>query len=292
MAYSMTGFGHFEITSEGKKVTCQLKSVNHRYLELSVKMPRKLSVFEGEVRALLKKRISRGKVDVSFQFEESFDRKYDIRYNPSVVEAYQESAIQMAKAYGILNDLTVSSIATLPDVFEVKEAEDDPEQLLSMTMDALDGAIDRFVSNRRDEGERLREDMLSKLDELLKDVSFIESRSPQIIEEYKSRITDRVHELLEDASIDESRIAMEVTLFADKICVDEELVRLRSHIEEARSTLLTDEAVGRKLDFIAQELNREANTILSKSTDKEITGVGIEMKTCIEKIREQIQNLE
>ncbi len=292
MAYSMTGFGHFEMSIGGKKIICSMKSVNHRYLELSVKTPRKLSIFEGEIRAMLKERLSRGKVDVGFQYEDSSEKQYEIKYNPSVVEAYMKSTRAMAEQYGILNDLTVSAVASLPDVFEITETEDDENELRKLTLDTLSGAIDKFLENRKDEGERLQSDLLAKLDELSSDVEVIEKRSPEIIEEYSAKIREKVAEFLADSSMDDSRIAMEVTLFADKICVDEEIVRLRSHIEEAKSTLSNEEAVGRKLDFIAQEMNREANTILSKSTDKSITGLGIDMKTCIEKIREQIQNLE
>lgn len=292
MIRSMTGFGHFESTSGGKTVICEIKSVNHRYYDLNLHMPRKLSAFENNVRARLREEISRGKVDVAFSYESTADGNVQIQYNPQIASEYLKSINAMSEEFGLKNDVTVMSIASLPDVFEVMEADDNEEEMLQLTMDALNGALAAFIKNRTDEGERLKTDLLEKLGEMKSLVREIEIRSPQIIEEYKENLRAKIADLLEDTEIDESRLAMEVTIFADKICVDEEMVRLNSHIKEAQDTLNGSDQVGRKMDFLAQELNRESNTILSKSTDVTIADIGIKLKTLIEKIREQIQNLE
>ncbi|MCR5451157.1 MAG: YicC family protein [Lachnospiraceae bacterium] len=292
MAYSMTGFGHYEFTSGSKKVLCSIKSVNHRYLDLNIKLPRKLSVFEGEIRNIIKNNISRGKVDIAFSYEEGCDKEYDITYNSAVVSAYIDGAAKMAADFGLVNNLSTSDIISLPDVFEIAEKSEDEDELKNMTLEALKGAVSEFKKARADEGNRLAGDLIQKLDELYDDVLFVEERSPKIVEEYKTALTARIQELLGDVSVDESRIATEVTIFADKICVDEEIVRLKSHISEAKKALSSEDTIGRKLDFIAQEMNRESNTILSKTSDAEISNKGIFMKTNVEKIREQIQNLE
>lgn len=212
--------------------------------------------------------------------------------NDAIAQKYYDSISAMAKKLGVDNDLKASNISRLPDVIELEEVEADEDSLKSLVLEALDKCIAQFIEARIAEGNRLENDLIAKMDEMLVLVEKLEKRSPQIIEEYRQRLLAKVHELLEDTKIDEGRIAQEVVVYADKICIDEEMVRLKSHVAETRSVFDLDKEVGRKLDFLAQELNREANTILSKSTDVEIADIGITLKTLIEKVREQIQNIE
>lgn len=292
MIKSMTGFGRGEAGDEIRKIIVEIKSVNHRYLDLNVKLPRKLNAYEVEIRNAIKSRIVRGKVDVFITLEEAKEASDVLHYNTHVADMYMENLRKMSQDYGIPFDVTASSLARFPDVLEITEAEEDDEMLHLFLMDALTSALDQFVENRTQEGMRLQQDLLLKMDEMSEYVSFLEKRSPMIVEEYRDKLHTKVAEMLGDTSIDENRIAAEVVIYADKVCIDEEMVRLRSHVDETRHMLSDAEEVGRKLDFIAQEMNREANTILSKSTDVEIAGVGISLKTLIEKVREQIQNLE
>lgn len=292
MVRSMTGFGRHEITKDGFSISAELRSVNHRYLDQTIRLPKKLNYIEGDIRNRIKERIKRGKLEIYISFENRDSGDCEIRFNESAASAYIQSFIEMSEKFDIKNDVTVSTLATLPDVYEYRDNELDEELIRDMTLDALDGAIDAFITSREREGENLKKDLLEKLSDMERIVAFIEERSPQIIEEYQNRLREKVNELLSDNTIDDSRIAAEVVLYADKICVDEEIVRLKSHIAEARRELDDSDEVGRKLDFIAQEMNRESNTILSKSTDVKIADCGIELKTLIEKIREQIQNLE
>ncbi|MBQ5431660.1 MAG: YicC family protein [Lachnospiraceae bacterium] len=292
MAYSMTGFGHYEYQEENEKLTAVIHSVNHRYLDLSVKLSKKLSAHEMQIRNQIKQKLSRGKVDVTISYESTGSAKEEICYNPDRAKCYIESLRSMAEDFGIPDDISVTKIARLPDVFEIVAVPEDEEHLEEMTRKVLEGALAAFLENRSQEGSRLACDLNEKIDEMEQLVLAVEEREPQIIEEYKSRLRGKIDDLLEDTQIDESRLAMEVTIMADKLCVDEEMVRLKSHIAEARSTLGSSGDIGRKMDFLAQEMNREANTILSKSTDVTVADLGISIKTLIEKIREQIQNLE
>ena len=292
MIKSMTGFGRAEAQDEQHKFTVEIKSVNHRYLDLNVKLPRKLNAFEVEIRNFIKSRIVRGKVDVYITLEETKEASDILHYNTHIADMYMENIRKMSQDYGIPFDVTATSLARFPDVLEMTDAEDDDEMLHLFLMDALTAATDQFVENRSQEGMRLRQDMLAKMDEMSSYVTTLEERSPQIIEEYRERLQTKITDLLGDHAIDETRIASEVVLYADKVCIDEEMVRLRSHVEETKHMLADGGEVGRKLDFIAQEMNREANTILSKSNDLEISNCAIELKTEIEKVREQIQNIE
>lgn len=215
-----------------------------------------------------------------------------VKYNKELAAEYMGYLNQMAEDFQMDNDVRVSTLSRYPEVLTMEEQTIDEEKLWQLLSKAIKGAAEGFVNTRIKEGENLREDLIGKLDGMLTHVDFITSRSPQIIAEYKQKLEDKVKELLEDAKVDENRLLMEVTIFADRVCVDEELVRLRSHIETTRDTLLKGGSIGRKLDFIAQEMNREANTILSKSNDLEISNHAIELKTEIEKVREQIQNIE
>ena len=276
MLKSMTGFGRCEMATDEYKISVEMKAVNHRYLDLSIKMPKKFNYFEAAIRAQLKKYIQRGKVDVFISYEDYTDEKMSLKYNRSLAGEYMDYFRQMADELGIPNDATVMRLARCPEVFTM----------------AIGEAAEKFVETRTREGENLKQDLLGKLDYMVTLVDQIEERSPKIVEEYRAKLEDKVKELLEGSSVDEGRIAAEVVIFADKVCTDEETVRLRSHIEATRKELTAGGSVGRKLDFIAQEMNREANTILSKANDLEVSDCAIALKTEIEKVREQIQNIE
>lgn len=292
MIKSMTGFGRCEVQEAERKITVEMKSVNHRYLDVAIKMPKKLNFFEAAIRNELKNYIQRGKVDIFIAYEDYTDTNVCVKYNKELATEYMGYLNQMAEDFQMDNDVRVSTLSRYPEVLTMEEQTIDEEKLWQLLSKAIKGAAEGFVNTRIKEGENLREDLLGKLDGMLTHVDFITSRSPQIIAEYKQKLEDKVKELLEDAKVDENRLLMEVTIFADRVCVDEELVRLRSHIETTKDTLLKGGSIGRKLDFIAQEMNREANTILSKSNDLEISNHAIELKTEIEKVREQIQNIE
>ena len=292
MIKSMTGFGRCEVQEAERKITVEMKSVNHRYLDVAIKMPKKLNFFEAAIRNELKNYIQRGKVDIFIAYEDYTDTNVCVKYNKELAAEYMGYLNQMAEDFQMDNDVRVSTLSRYPEVLTMEEQTIDEEKLWQLLSKAIKGAAEGFVNTRIKEGENLREDLIGKLDGMLKLVDFITERSPQIIAEYKQKLEDKVKELLEDAKVDENRLLMEVTIFADRVCVDEELVRLRSHIETTRDTLLKGGSIGRKLDFIAQEMNREANTILSKSNDLEISNHAIELKTEIEKVREQIQNIE
>jgi len=292
MIKSMTGFGRYEVAENNRKFTVEMKSVNHRYLDVNLKMPKKLNFFESSIRNELKNYISRGKVDIFITYEDFTENNSTVRYNKELAKEYFDYLNQMASDFGLDNDIRVSSLSKYPDVFTMEEANLDEEELWKSLQKALQGASEMFVETRITEGENLKNDLIEKLDGMLELVDFVATRSPQIIGEYKQKLEDKVKELLAGSAIDESRILTEVTIFADKICVDEEVVRLRSHIETTKKTLVEGGSIGRKLDFIAQEMNREANTILSKANDLEISNHAIELKTEIEKVREQIQNIE
>lgn len=292
MIKSMTGFGRCEIAENDRKFTVEMKSVNHRYLDVNIKMPKKLNFFESSIRNELKKYISRGKVDVFITYEDFSEATTNVHYNKELAGEYLMYLKQMAQDFQLENDIRVSTLSKYPEVFSMEEVDVDEEELWKELQKALDGAAELFVETRITEGENLKNDLIEKLDGMLKLVDFISERSPQIIAEYRQKLEDKVRELLGDNTVDEGRLLTEITIFADKVCVDEEIVRLRSHIETTKNTLIEGGSIGRKLDFIAQEMNREANTILSKANDLEVSNCAIELKTEIEKVREQIQNIE
>lgn len=292
MIKSMTGFGRCELTEGNRKITVEMKSVNHRYLDVNIKLPKKLNFFESAVRGELKNYIQRGKVDLFVFYEDFSEGAGCVKYHKEIAAEYLKYFRQMAEEFGLEEDARVSTLARCPEVFTMEESEEDEEELWKLLQKALSRAACSFVEAREKEGENLKEDLLRKLDTILSHVDFVAGRSPQIVEEYRERLSAKVRELLEDRQVDEGRILTEVVIFADKICVDEELVRLRSHVEAVRTALREGGSVGRKLDFIVQEMNRESNTILSKTTDLEISNHAIELKTEIEKVREQIQNIE
>ncbi len=292
MIKSMTGFGRCEAAEGSRKFTVEMKSVNHRYLDANIKMPKKLNFFESSIRNLLKNYMQRGKVDIFITYEDFSENNVCIKYNADVAKEYMKYLHQMAQDFGLENDVRISSLSRYPEVFTMEEQTIDEEEIWKGLEKALKGASEGFVETRIIEGENLKKDLLNKLDSMLELVAFISDRSPQIIAEYKAKLTEKVKDLLEDTKVDENRLLTEITIFADKVCVDEEIVRLKSHIETTKNTLIEGGSIGRKLDFIAQEMNREANTILSKASDLEISNRAIELKTEIEKVREQIQNIE
>lgn len=293
MIKSMTGFGRCEVTDGERKFTVEMKSVNHRYLDANIRMPKKLNFFESAIRSLLKESVHRGKVDIFITYEDFSESQVSLKYNETLAAEYLEKFKMMEEKFSLENDIRVSALSRYPEVITMEEQAVDEEELWKGLKKALDGAVKQFVETRTLEGENLKKDLIEKLDHLLTLVEQIEERSPKIIAEYREKLENKVKELLEDTQIEESRIAAEVVIFADKTCTDEEVVRLRSHVVHMKETLESeDSGIGRKLDFIAQEMNREANTILSKANDLEISNIGIELKTEIEKVREQIQNIE
>ncbi|MCQ2080288.1 MAG: YicC family protein [Lachnospiraceae bacterium] len=292
MIKSMTGFGRGEAEEGNRKITVEMKSVNHRYLDVNIKMPKKLNFFEAQIRNELKKYMERGKVDIFITYEDFSESNVSVKYNKDVAKDYLKYLHIMAEDFGLDEDIRVSALARFPEVFELEEQDVDEEALWNLLSKAIKTAAEGFVETRIKEGENLKNDLVSKLDGMLEHVAFIEKRSPQMVSEYKEKLTNKVRDLLADAQIDETRLMMEVTIFADKVCVDEELVRLRSHIETMKESLINGGGIGRKLDFMAQEMNREANTTLSKCNDLEISDHAITLKTEIEKVREQIQNIE
>lgn len=292
MIKSMTGFGHCEVTEQERKITVEMKAVNHRYLDVNIKMPKKLNFFENSIRGLLKEYIQRGKVDIFVSYEDYTENNVILKYNQELAGEYVKYITQMAEQFSLNNDLQASTLSRYPEVLTMEEQTVDEEALWTTLEKAVRGAAQQFVETRISEGNNLQEDLFQKLDGMLVYVEEIEKRSPEIISEYRQKLQDKVNELLADVQIDENRLATEVTIFADKICTDEETVRLKSHILATKETLLQGGSVGRKLDFIAQEMNREANTILSKANDLTVSDIGINLKTDIEKVREQIQNIE
>lgn len=292
MIRSMTGFGRCEASDEYRKVAVEIKAVNHRYLDLNLKIPRYFSAMEAQIRNEIKKSVFRGKVDVTISYEDYSEGQTKLHYNKELAGRYLSYLKEMEEEFGIRNDISVGNLSRYPDVFTMENVQEDDEEMQNLLMQALSGALKVFTEAREKEGEALKSDLCGKLEQMLGYVDQIETRYPEVVSEYRRKLTDKVHELLEDVKIDESRLATEIVIYADKICVDEETVRLRAHIQSTLDTMNAGGSIGRKLDFVAQEMNREANTILSKSTDREIADVAIELKTEVERVREQIQNIE
>lgn len=292
MIKSMTGFGRGETVTEYAKLIVEMKAVNHRYCDLSVKLPRKLNYLDTAVRNYVKKSVQRGKIDLFISYEDLTDKGNNIRCDLELGRGYLEALNGISANLGIENPVSAYEIARFPDVISMEDKQLDQEAMKSQLFETLELALEDFNCSRVQEGHNLLEDICAKLEDMLKNVAAVEERYPEIIKEYRTKLENKVKELLEDANIDESRLATEVVLYADKICVDEETVRLRSHIQSMSKELNQGGNIGRKLDFLAQEMNREANTILSKANDITISGYAIDLKTQIEKIREQVQNIE
>lgn len=292
MIKSMTGFGRSESVTKERKIVIEMKSVNHRYCDLNIKMPKKFNAFEADMRNLLKKYIGRGKVDIFITYEDYSKNNVYVKYNQDIAAEYIRHIHKMAEDFSLSGDVSPAMLSRYPEVLTLEEKSEPDEELWKDVAQVLEDATKQFVAARIREGESLKADLMAKLSGMLEMVDYIENTSPSLIESYRKRLEDKVKELLEGSQVDENRIAAEVVIYADKICVDEETVRLRSHIENTMDILEQGDNVGRKLDFIAQEMNREANTILSKADSLDISNKAIDLKTEIEKVREQIQNIE
>ena len=292
MIKRMTGFGRAELIDEEKKITVEMKSVNHRYLDVNMRMPKKFSVFEASIRSLLKEYIQRGKVDVFITCEDYTQSRVSVKYNREIAQQYLGYLQEMSRDFQLSGEINAALLSRYPEVLTMEEQTEDEDEMWGALEGVIRNAAVQFVEARTKEGIELKRDILDKLEKMGEKVELVEKRSPDIIKEYREKLETKVKELLADTQMEESRIAAEVILYADKICTDEETVRLKSHIKHTKSVLDEKEGIGRKLDFIAQEMNREANTILSKANDLETSNLAIDLKTEIEKIREQIQNIE
>ncbi len=292
MVRSMTGFGRAKNQIGGFDVTVEIKSVNHRYFEFSLRIPRAYNFLEEKIKSVLSQKISRGKVEVSIMVDDLNQNSTVVEINREYADAYIKALADLSKEYKIKNDLKVSTLANNSEMFKVRRVAVEDEVIEAAIMPVLDEAIDNFINMRSCEGQRLIKDVTDRTDFILSKVEFVEARSPETVTAYKEKITQKIKEMLNDNTVDEGRILTEVAIFADKVAVAEETVRLRSHIKQFRDLLGSDDPVGRKLDFIVQEMNREANTIGSKAQDIEIAHTVVDIKSEIEKIREQIQNME
>ena len=292
MVKSMTGYGRAEETVNGCTITVELRSVNNRYLDCSVRIPRLYLFAEDAIKSRVQNTISRGKVDVFVTLDNAGADKVQVSVNKPVADGYYAALTKLAEEYHLSNDISVSLLSRFPDVLLAEKAEEDVEQMAKDICSVLDRALADFDQMRTREGERLRDDILSRAETIESKVALVEERSPQTVSEYRARLEAKMNEVLSNTQIDPARILTEAAIFADKIAVDEETVRLRSHIGQLREMLAKGGATGRKLDFLIQEFNREANTIGSKCSDIEIARHVVDIKAEIEKIREQVQNIE
>ena len=292
MIKSMTGYGRAVETVNGREFTVELRSVNNRYLDCSVRLPRLLSFAEDAVKQAVKASVSRGKVDVFISLRSEAEDDVQVNLNRGVLEGYLAAMRQMVTEFGVQDDISVSTVSRLPDVFTVEKKEVDEDQLLSDLLQAVSKALEGYDAMRTREGAALDADLRSRGETILSLVSQVEQGNGQTVADYRARLENKLREVLENTNIDESRILTEAAIFADKVAVDEETVRLRSHLQQMNSMLDGGGAIGRKLDFLLQEMNREANTIGSKCTDVKLARIVVDIKAELEKIREQTQNIE
>lgn len=292
MIKSMTGFGRAREILNGREITVEIRAVNHRYYEFSSRIPRGLAFAEERLKSLLRDKISRGKVEISVTVQNITAASEVITANKEVIGGYVNALREIKDEFSLTDDLSLAAVLRLPDAFTVVKADVDEEQLWEDLRAVAESALESFGKMRENEGERLKADILSHLETIENNITFIENRSPMIVESYRKRLYERMCEVLGDKSIDENRILLEAGIFSEKTAVDEETVRLRSHIAQFRDMLEIPEPIGRKLDFLVQEMNRETNTIGSKVQDIEVTKIVVDQKSEIEKIREQIQNIE
>lgn len=288
----MTGYGRSQMLVDGMNITVEVKSVNHRYFEFSSRLPRSYGFLDEKLKSFFMGKLTRGKMECYVQIETVEEPDTIISVNHPLVKGYLDAYKELAETYGLENNIKVSDISRVSDIFSIRKQAADEDKIWAAVQNVAEEALNGFVSMREREGSRLRDDVLSRLEIILENVSFIEERSPETVKEYNEKLLVRLRELLADTHIDEQRILTEAAIFADKIAVAEETVRLRSHISQMRTFLDSDEAVGKKMDFLIQEFNREANTIGSKAQDVEIARRVVAVKAEIEKIREQIQNIE
>lgn len=292
MIKSMTGYGRAVGVFADKQITVEVRSVNNRYLDCAVKLPRLYAFCEDAVKQAVKQSVTRGKVDVFVTVNLTQSTDVSIGLNRPVLEGYLAALRAIAEGYPVRDDVSVSTLSRLPDVFTVEKAEQDEELLKSQLLGVVEEALQGYDAMRRKEGEALAKDLTAKAEGILQNVAFVEERSPRSVAEYREKLYAKMQEVLQSASVDEARILTEAAIFADKVAVDEETVRLRSHLDQLRAMLSSSEPIGRKLDFLMQEINRETNTIGSKCADLEIARTVVDMKAELEKIREQVQNIE
>ena len=292
MVKSMTGFGRACKEIDGYMITVEIKSVNHRYFEFSCRCPRQYGFIDDKIKSFINSKVARGKIECFVGIEALNTESADVVVNNTLAGAYVKALKELSDNYGLKEDFGASTVARFPDVLIVRKSEEDENKIWQLVKTVADEAVEKFIEMRKVEGKRMYDDVYSRSQFILDTVSFIEERSPQTVKEYNDKLVERVHELLGDVSLDENRLLQEVAIYADKVAVAEETVRLRSHISQLRDFISSDEAVGRKLDFLIQEINRETNTIGSKCNDVEIARKVVDVKAEIEKIREQIQNIE
>ncbi len=292
MIRSMTGYGRHQAVVNGWDVTVELKSVNHRYFEYSSRLPRTCGFLDDKLKSYLQQEIARGKVDVYVSLDAVEQADSVVEVNTALAEAYREALDNLAVDLEVRNDISVMNIARFPDVLTVRKTEANEQEIWNAVQQVAAVALEKFVAMRELEGVRMREDVLSRRETLLEAVSVVEERSPQTVREHMEKVEARMRELLGTATVDEQRLLTEAAIFADKIATAEETVRLRSHLDQLQTLVNSDEPIGRKLDFLVQEINRETNTIGSKASDLQLAQVVVDMKAEIEKIREQIQNIE
>ena len=292
MIRSMTGFGRRQESVGGMDITVEIKSVNHRYYEYSSRLPRGYGFLDDKLKSHLQGRIARGKVEVYVSIDTVDAPGSEVVVNYALAEGYLKALADLSERYGLKNDVSTLALSRYPDILTARKAPEDETAVWEAVRQVADEALDAFVAMREIEGARMKEDILSRRDTILTAVAKVEERSPQTVREHMDKVEARMRELLDGASVDEQRLLTEAALFADKIAVAEETVRLRSHLDQLQTLLDSDEAVGRKLDFLVQEINREANTTGSKCQDVELARIVVDIKAEVEKIREQIQNIE
>lgn len=292
MTRSMTGFGRAQSESAELSISVELKSVNHRYFELSCRVPRQYSFLEEKIKSYLSTRVARGKTECSVSLLELNAADVEVQVNHGLAKAYLAALNEIADTYGVRNDTSANSLSRFNDVLAVHKVAADEEAIWNAVKPVLAEATDKFIAMREREGEKLKADICGKAEHILELTEYIEKRSPQTVKEYNEKMKGRIRDLIGDVKVDEQRLLAEAAIYADKVAVDEETVRLHSHIDQLKSMFEDDGAIGRKMDFLVQEINREANTIGSKASDLEITSRVLDIKGEVEKIREQVQNLE
>ncbi len=292
MLKSMTGFGRAVEEIDGYVITVELKSVNHRYFDFSSRIPRQYGFLDDKLKSYINSKVSRGKVECYVSVEALDTEDAAVVINKTLTSAYVKALKELSEEYSLKEDFGTAFVSRLPDVFVLKKADEDEEKIWQLVKSVTDEAIEKFIQMRAVEGAKMKEDVASRAEYILDCVSFIEDRSPQTVKEYNDKLVERVHEIIGDVSLDEQRIIQEVAIYADKVAVAEETVRLRSHIAQLKTFLESEEPIGRKMDFLVQEINRETNTIGSKANDVEIARKVVDIKAEVEKIREQIQNIE
>ncbi len=292
MVKSMTGYGRCQQTVEGMVITVEIKSVNHRYFDFSSRTPRIYGFLDEKLKSYVQSRVSRGKIECYVQVDNLEDDSVKIEINHSLARGYVEAFKELSEVYGLENNLTANNLSRFNDVLLIRKEEADENKIWNAVLSVAEVAVDKFIEMRQTEGEKLKDDICSRADNILSKVEYVEKRSPETVKEYSEKLLARMNDVLGNVNIDETRILTEAAIYADKIAVAEETVRLRSHIEQLKAFFYSEEAIGRKMDFLVQEINREANTIGSKACDVDIARCVLDIKSEVEKIREQVQHIE